>query len=95
MAKKYNRRSPMIRVNILCEGATEEKFVKEILYPHFLHKGILVTPQNSILKNKCFIKLDFKVREFLEKQIFNKSNSLEFKINKYFKFSIAIDSKRF
>ena len=30
----------MIRVNIICEGQTEEKFVKNILYPHFISKNI-------------------------------------------------------
>lgn len=36
----------MIRVNIICEGPTEETFVNKILVPHFQRKGILITPRN-------------------------------------------------
>ena len=32
----------MIRVNIICEGPTEQKFVQKLLYPYFLTKGIAV-----------------------------------------------------
>lgn len=35
----------MIRVNIICEGPTEEQFVNKVLYPHFILKGIQVTPR--------------------------------------------------
>jgi hypothetical protein len=54
----------MIRVNILCEGATEEKFVKEILYPHFLHKGILVTPRGLDGGNN-YGKIKYHIVEWL------------------------------
>ncbi len=33
----------MKRINIICEGATEEQFVRKVLYPHFLAKGIIVS----------------------------------------------------
>ncbi|MCP4216829.1 MAG: DUF4276 family protein [bacterium] len=33
-----------VRIHIFCEGQTEEKFVSEILYFHFLPKGIYVSP---------------------------------------------------
>ena len=33
----------MIRINILCEGPTEELFVERVLYPHFILRGIIVT----------------------------------------------------
>jgi len=36
----------MIRINIICEGQTEENFVKEILAPHLAPKGIGATPHN-------------------------------------------------
>lgn len=36
----------MIRINIICEGQTEENFVKEILAPHLALKGIEATPHN-------------------------------------------------
>jgi hypothetical protein len=32
----------MIRVNIICEGPTEQKFVQKLLYPYFLTKAIAV-----------------------------------------------------
>lgn len=34
----------MIRVHIICEGQTEEMFVKELLAPIFLAKGLLLVP---------------------------------------------------
>ena len=34
----------MVRVNILCEGQTEESFVNELLYATFLNKGIFLNP---------------------------------------------------
>jgi hypothetical protein len=36
----------MKRVNVLCEGPTEERFVQRILYPFFLTKNILLTPRS-------------------------------------------------
>lgn len=39
-------RPAMIRINIICEGPTEEAFVNKILIPHFQRKGILITPRN-------------------------------------------------
>jgi hypothetical protein len=35
----------MQRINILCEGPTEERFINTVLYPHFLSKNIEVTPR--------------------------------------------------
>lgn len=35
----------MNRINILCEGPTEEEFINQVLYPHFLAKNIVVTPR--------------------------------------------------
>jgi Domain of unknown function (DUF4276) len=54
----------MIRVNILCEGATEEKFVKEVLYAHFLQKGILVTPRGLDGGNN-YGKIKYNIVEWL------------------------------
>ena len=34
----------MIRVHVICEGQTEEAFVKELLVDSFLAKGILLLP---------------------------------------------------
>ena len=34
----------MIRLNIFCEGQTEETFVNEVLYEYFLNQGIFVYP---------------------------------------------------
>jgi len=36
--------SKPIRITILCEGQTEEKFVKELLAPYFLRRNIFITP---------------------------------------------------
>jgi len=36
----------MTRINIICEGPTEEQFVNKVLAPHFLNIGIVVTPRN-------------------------------------------------
>ncbi len=42
----------MIRVNIICEGPTEELFVNKLLYPYFILKSIHVTPRNLGTGNK-------------------------------------------
>ena len=34
----------MVRVHIICEGQTEETFIKELLQPIFSHKGIYLFP---------------------------------------------------
>lgn len=34
----------MIRVNVICEGQTEEEFVKSLLYHHLIPAGIFVNP---------------------------------------------------
>ncbi len=34
----------MMRVNIICEGQTEETFIKEVLYDFFVTKSIYLTP---------------------------------------------------
>lgn len=36
----------MIRVNVLCEGPTEEQLVNKILYPHFIALGIILTARS-------------------------------------------------
>jgi hypothetical protein len=36
----------MKRVNIICEGPTEEQFVNKVLAPHFQKKGIIVTARS-------------------------------------------------
>ena len=33
----------MIRVHILVEGQTEESFVRELLVPHFMERGIYLS----------------------------------------------------
>ena len=34
----------MVRVHVICEGQTEEMFVKELLQPEFFPKGIYLNP---------------------------------------------------
>ena len=36
----------MKRINVLCEGPTEERFVEVVLYPYFLSKKISLTPRS-------------------------------------------------
>jgi hypothetical protein len=46
----------MIRVHVICEGQTEERFVKEVLLPHFALKKIELSPLN-IKGNVTFDRL--------------------------------------
>lgn len=57
----------MIRLNIVCEGQTEENFVKEILAPHLLSKGIIATPHN-LGTGTQYAKLRKKVLEWLKQE---------------------------
>ena len=34
----------MIRIHVFCEGQTEETFVREVLYPHFIRQHIALNP---------------------------------------------------
>src|SRR5699024_12774972 len=34
----------MVRVHVICEGQTEEMFVKELLQPEFSPKGVYLNP---------------------------------------------------
>ncbi len=52
----------MIRVNIICEGQTEENFVKQMLAPHLLPLGINPTPHN-LGTGTSYPKLKKKVLE--------------------------------
>lgn len=55
----------MIRVNIICEGATEENFVSQVLYPHFILRNILVIPRN-IGTGSSYGKLKFNIIQWLK-----------------------------
>lgn len=55
----------MIRINIICEGSTEENFISKILYPHFILKNILVTPRN-IKTGSSYGKLKANVIQWLK-----------------------------
>lgn len=46
MGKKYHWWASVKKVLILVEGATEEKFVKDILCPYFISKSIYLIPRN-------------------------------------------------
>jgi len=55
----------VIRVNVICEGSTEENFVSKILYPHFILRNIVVTPR-SIGTGSSYGKLKFNVIQWLK-----------------------------
>ena len=55
----------MIRINIICEGTTEENFVSKVLYRHFILKNILVTPRN-IGTGSSYGKLKVNVIQWLK-----------------------------
>lgn len=57
----------MIRVNVVCEGSTEENFVSKVLYPYFILKNIFVTPRN-IGTGSSYDKLKFNVQQWLKEE---------------------------
>jgi Domain of unknown function (DUF4276) len=54
----------MIRINIICEGPTEEQFVNKVLYGHFLKKNIQVTAR-SIGTGNQYGKLHHNIVQWL------------------------------
>jgi hypothetical protein len=62
---KCFRRPAVIRINIICEGATEENFVSKVLYPHLILKSISVIPRN-IGTGSNYGKLKFNVIQWLK-----------------------------
>jgi|GEM_PF-1952318 len=54
----------MIRVHIICEGQTEEDFIKEVLCPHFSKKGIAVYP--SLIGKPGHKGGNFKIERLLD-----------------------------
>jgi hypothetical protein len=57
----------MIRVNIVCEGQTEENFVKQILAPHLIPLGVNPTPHN-LGTGASYQKLKNKVLQWLKEE---------------------------
>ena len=57
----------MIRVNIVCEGPTEENFVKQILAPHLIPLGVNPTP-HSLGTGTQYAKLKKKVLEWMKEE---------------------------
>ncbi|MEI6408761.1 MAG: DUF4276 family protein [Bacteroidota bacterium] len=55
----------MIRVNIICEGSTEEQFVHKLLAPHFLSKGIIVVTRN-LGKGDSYDKLRYNIVQWMK-----------------------------
>jgi Domain of unknown function (DUF4276) len=58
-------RKTMIRVNVICEGATEENFVSKVLYTYLFSKGIIVTPRN-IGTGSSYGRLQYNVIQWLK-----------------------------
>lgn len=52
MASKYYRRQAMKILFIVVEGETEEKFLRKLLYPHFIQIGIHIEAQQWITNRK-------------------------------------------
>lgn len=65
MGAKCIRGETMIRVNIICEGATEENFVSKVLYNYLLPKGIIITPRN-IGTGSSYGRLQYNVVQWLK-----------------------------
>jgi hypothetical protein len=57
----------MTRINIICEGQTEEAFVNKVLAPHFLTKGILVTARN-LGKGNSYDKLRYNILQWMKEE---------------------------
>ncbi len=57
----------MKRVNIICEGPTEERFVKDVLYPHFIVKGLILTARTLGTGNK-YGKLRYNILEWMKEE---------------------------
>lgn len=55
----------MKRVNIICEGQTEENFVTQLLAPHLIDFGVIATPHN-LGTGTNYQKLRKKVLEWLK-----------------------------
>jgi hypothetical protein len=55
----------MIRVNVICEGRTEEVFVNKILAPHFQTKGIQVTARN-LGRGNSYGKLRYNIVQWMK-----------------------------
>lgn len=54
----------MTNVYIYCEGPTEESFIKEIIYPYFLTKEIIVKPIICTTKRTATKKFKGGVRDY-------------------------------
>lgn len=64
----------MIRIHIICEGQTEETFVKELLNPYFTQLGIILIPtligkRGGTIKFQRLFK-DIKIRLLGEKEAY-------------------------
>jgi hypothetical protein len=57
----------MIRVNVICEGQTEESFVGRVLAPHLLTKGIQMTPRN-LGKGDNYDKLRYNIVQWMKEE---------------------------
>lgn len=52
MASKYHRRKAMKKLFIVVEGETEERFLRTVIYPHFISLGIHIEAQSWITNRK-------------------------------------------
>ena len=57
----------MTRINIICEGPTEESFVNKVLAPHFIAKGIQVTARN-LGKGNSYGKLRYNILQWMREE---------------------------
>ena len=57
----------MIRVNVLCEGPTEEQFVNKVLSPHFFDRGIILTAR-SLDGGFSYGRLKYQIIQWLNNE---------------------------
>jgi hypothetical protein len=67
MGEKRDRRAAMIRVNIICEGFTEEQFVNQILQPHFQERGIFITAR-TLGRGNSYGKLRYNIVQWMKSE---------------------------
>jgi hypothetical protein len=69
MASKYNWREAMKRIFIIVEGETEERFLRQVVYPHFILKEIHIEAQQWITNRKLGTKGGARSFDLVENHI--------------------------
>ena len=64
----------MIRIFIIAEGETEERFVRQVMYPHFINLGIHLEPEQWITNRKSGNAGGGRSFDLIENHINNRLN---------------------